>query len=176
MKRIICVYISSTYRSFPIIRLVFWYHIRQICNDNRSYRNVCNMSFVLYRLFSQKGRSTVDWARWRHKALLRGVLHWARTCLGRPWTDFFDVTKAKWSEQVFLLSCDHHRRRLVCMCKGKQARLLYCKYFGARFQRIPTFAFAFSLKCRVHRAELEKNARQLGEEMFIAHDLCVCAQ
>jgi len=34
---------------------------------------VCNMSFVSYRPFSQKGRSTVDWARWRYKALLRGA-------------------------------------------------------------------------------------------------------
>jgi len=46
-------------------------HIGQIYNDNRSYRNVCNMSFVSYKPFSHKGRSTVDWARWRHKELLR---------------------------------------------------------------------------------------------------------
>jgi len=36
--------VSSTYRSVPIIRRVFWY---------------------TYRPFSQKSRSTVDWARWR---------------------------------------------------------------------------------------------------------------
>jgi len=50
----------------------------QICNDNRSYRNVCNILFVSYRPFSQKGRSTVDWTRWRHKALLRGAPHCIR--------------------------------------------------------------------------------------------------
>jgi len=67
MKRILCVYISSTstYRSIPIICRVFWYHIYQICNDNKSYRNVCNMSFASFR-------PTVDWTQWRHKALLKG--------------------------------------------------------------------------------------------------------
>jgi len=81
MKGILCVHISSstspyrssTYRSIPIIRRVFDIHIDQICNNNRSYRNVCNMSFVPYRSFSQKDRSRVDWAQWRHKALLRGA-------------------------------------------------------------------------------------------------------
>ena len=52
MKKYLVV--SSTYRSVPIIRRVFWYS---------------------YRPFSQKSRSMVDWARWRDKALLRGVRH-----------------------------------------------------------------------------------------------------
>ena len=51
--------------------MFFDIHIGQVCNDNRNYRNVCNMSFVSYRPFSQKARSTVEWARWRHRALLR---------------------------------------------------------------------------------------------------------
>jgi len=50
MKRILVV--SSTNRSIIIIRSIFWYFDRP---------------------FSQKARSTVDWARWRHKALLRGA-------------------------------------------------------------------------------------------------------
>ena len=68
MKRILCDIIQATYRWTPIICRVFWYSRRR---------------------FSQKGRSTVDWACWRHKTTahrgpaLKSCIG-TRTCSGRP--------------------------------------------------------------------------------------------
>jgi len=50
----------------PNEKYTLWYHLK-----NRSILIISRTFWNSYRSFSQKGRSTVDWARWCHKALLR---------------------------------------------------------------------------------------------------------